>query len=275
MPHQIHDCPECILHLDRIRLIVLLQGLLTSLSSMNPKKTLSELLSSLRWIAPFFCFLAGYFILNLFFTSSQTTTPHVVGLALPEALKVLAKENLNVRLIATKEDPQIPEDTIVSQNPSPGSTIRPQQTVFVVVSGKPPVLTTPRYIGQSASVLLKQLREEGVAHQHFFVPSNHPQGTCIAQTPREGELIDTHPLVLYFSQNPSSETVIVPSFEKRSVEEVSTFLAAHNCTFSVFHECPVSAHHDCSRCFVTEQKPRAGTSISRTNPPTMQLKVNG
>ncbi len=241
---------------------------------MNPKKTLSELLSSLRWVAPFFCFLVGYFILNLFFTSSQTTTPHVVGLALPEALKVLAKENLNARLIATKEDPQTAEGTVVSQNPSPGSTIRPQQTVFVVVSGKPPVLATPRYIGQAAPVLLKQLQEEGITHQHFFVPSNHPQGTCIAQTPSEGELTNTGPLVLYFSQNPSPEAVIVPSFEKRSVEEVSTFLTANGFTFSIFHEYSVPAHHDCAHCFVTEQKPRAGTSISRTNPPTIQLKVN-
>ena len=241
---------------------------------MNQKKIFSALLSSLLWGAPFFCFLAGYFTLNLFLKSSQTTTPYIMGLTLPEALKILAKENLNTRLIATKEDPQTTEGTIISQNPSPGSAIRAQQTVFIVISGKPPTPKTPRYIGKSLLTVLKQLQEEGITYQHFFVPSNHPEGTCIAQTPHDGELVDTSPLILYFSQSPSSETVIVPSFERMSLKEVSRFLTNKGFSFSVFHEYPIPVHHDCSNCFIIEQKPRAGTSISQVNPPTIQLKVN-
>lgn len=240
---------------------------------MNFKKTFLAAFYSFGWAVPFFCFFAGYFALDLLFASSHVKTPAVVGLSLADALKALAKENLNARLIATKEDPDVTEGTVISQNPTSGSSLRSQQTVFLIISGKPAVRQTARYIGQATSTLLEQLAKEEISYQAFFVPSNHPQGTCIAQLPHENEPADSCPLILYFSQNTSPVKVIVPSFVDKSVPEVTEFLAANGYTYSIFHEHSLPSHHDCSHCLVVEQKPKAGTSISKADAPAIQLKV--
>ena len=236
--------------------------------------SLKSFLSRSLWLVPFIFFLSGYFALDLFLHHSHTTTPHVLGLPLSEALSRISSKNLNVRLLSYKEDEQAKEETVLSQNPSPGSSIRPQQTVFLIVSCKKARPQTPACIGKQYETLTAKLAEQKISHKVQYVPSNHPSGTCIAQIPEAETELPSQPLILYVSQKIDDPLVLLPSFKGRSAQEVVPFLKNNEMPFSLFHAHLMKPDHSCSSCVIIEQKPLAGSLIAMNNPPTIQLKVN-
>jgi len=231
-------------------------------------------LSRFLWLAPFIFFLSGYFALDLFLHHSYTTTPNVIGYSLSEAISLISSQNLNVRVLSHKEDEYSKEETILSQNPSPTSSIRPQQTVFLIVSCKKAQPKTPDCVKKDYEILKSELVERNINHKVYYVQSNHPSGTCIAQTPKPGTELSSEYLILYISKKSNHSLVLLPSFKERSVEEVTNFLKNNKILFFLFHSYPLEANHSCINCIVTEQKPLAGSFIDISNPPTVQLKVN-
>ncbi len=230
-------------------------------------------LSKSLWLMPFIFFLSGYFTLDLFLHKSSITTPNVLGCHLSEAISRLSAKNLNSRLLSYKENDLVHEETILSQNPSPESSIRPQQTVFLVVSCKKKHPQTPSCIGKHIETLQSDLAEYPFDYKIQYVPSNHPKGTCIAQIPdKETEL--SSKLTLYISQKSKTDLVLLPSFKQRSLYEVLSFLKDNALSFSIFHTHEPTSNHTCINCIVIDQKPLAGSFINIKNPPTIQLKVN-
>ena len=226
------------------------------------------------WLAPFACFLLGYFALDLFLHHSYTTTPNVLGYSLSEAVSLISSKNLQVRLLSSKEDEQVKEGTVLSQNPTPASSIRPQQTVFLVVSCKKVRSKTPTCMNKLYEILKSELAEQEINHKVHYVPSNHPSGTCIAQIPEAGTELPSQSLILYVSQKSENPLVLLPSFKEHSLQEVVNFLKKNKIPFSLFHTHLMEPDHTCTSCIVVEQKPLAGSFIDIRTPPTMQLKVN-
>jgi beta-lactam-binding protein with PASTA domain len=226
------------------------------------------------WLVPFIFFLSGYFALDLFLHHSYTSTPNVLGQSLSEAVSIISSENLNVRLLSSKEDEKVKEGTVLSQNPTPASSIRPQQTVFLIVSRKKTQPKTPDCCSKQYETLTSELKEQDIPHKVYYVQSNHPSGTCIAQIPEAGADLSSQLLILYVSQKPETSLVLLPSFEGRSVQEVVTFLKKNNFPFSLFHTRLMEPDHTCTTCSIVEQKPLPGSFIDVRNPPTIRLKVN-
>ena len=241
---------------------------------MIKPSSFKSFLSQSLWIVPFMFFLCGYFALDLFLHRSYTTTPNVLGCSLSEAISTLSAENLNVRLLSFKEDEKVKEGIVLSQNPTPASSIRPQQTVFLIVSCKKMRPKTPACCGKHYETLKSELADQEISHKVHYVPSNHPSGSCIAQIPEAETDLPTQPLVLYVSQKVDTSLVLLPSFKERSVPEVIHFLNDSKIPFSLFHAHFIEADHSCTSCTVIEQKPLAGSFIDIRNPPTVQLKVN-
>ncbi len=236
--------------------------------------SLKSFFSRSLWLAPFIFFLTGYFALDLFLHHSSITTPHVLGRPLSEAIFMISSKNLNVRLLSYKEDEHLKEGTVLSQTPNPASSIRPQQTVFLIASCKKIRPQTPQCIGKNSKTLAAELKEQEIKHKIYYVPSNHPQETCIAQIPEAGADLAPQPLILYVSQKVDNSLVLLPSFKGYSVEEVINFLKNNAIPFSLFHTRLMESDHTCSNCTIVEQKPLAGSFIDIRTPPTVQLKVN-
>jgi hypothetical protein len=241
---------------------------------MIKHSSLKSFFSRSLWIVPFIFFLCGYFTVDLFLHRSYTTTPNILGRSLSEATFTLSAENLNLRLLSFKEDEKVKEGIILSQNPTPASSIRPQQTVFVIVSCKKMRPKTPDCVNKQYETLQSELTEQEINHKVHYLPSNHPSGSCIAQTPEAGTDLPAQPLILYVSQKIDSTLVLLPSFKERSVEEVITFLKENKIPFSLFHQHFIEADHTCTACTIMEQKPLTGSFIDIRNPPTVHLKVN-
>lgn len=229
-------------------------------------------IKDIYWISPFIFFLAGYQFLNVFFYQSTTKTPLLIGKTLPKALIALSENNLNMRLIAQREDPDVPAGIIISQTPRAQSSIRPQQTVFLVTSKKPAQPPVPDLRNKTTTDYEKILQELKLRYRCFPLASNHPENTCLAQIPEPQKELPDGGIILYVSSQDTA-SVLFPSFKGKSVETVQTFLKKYNLNADVYHTHDVHPSHSCQHCKVTEQKPLPGSFVSLKEPFSIQLKI--
>jgi len=87
-------------------------------------------LFSFIWIVPFLAFIAGYQVVRLLTHTQTVYVPSVLGLHLTDAIRRLSADQLNVRILAEKEDPDLDEGMIISQTPEQGTLVKPHQSLF-------------------------------------------------------------------------------------------------------------------------------------------------
>ncbi len=233
---------------------------------------LTEFVKEFYWTVPFLLFLAGYQTFNLFYKTHVIQTPHLVGKTVQESLAVLAQSKMNVRLITQKEDPDLPEGTVLTQIPAPGQKIKPHQTVFIVASKHPETMNTPQLRGKFHDEVVNYLKSEKIRHKTFFIETSRPEGLCLAQIPQAGQPLENDGITLYFATDRNA-SVLFPDLKGVTVQEAQEFLAQYNITPSVFHLRAHSDNHDCSDCVIKEQKPLAGSFVNLKKPFSVQLKT--
>lgn len=233
---------------------------------------ISKYIKDFYWMVPFVCFILGYQSFAYFFYRSVIETPPLIGKTLPEAAVILSQHNLNMRLITEQEDADIPAGTIMSQTPQAHSAIKPQQTIFFVLSKKPTQPCIPHVQGTSLEEYSKILRNLKIRYRTFPVQSDQPEGTCIAQIPSAGKEIPTSGALLYIASK-DADALLFPSYKGQYVTEVKQFLAKYNIPVTVYHTHSNQTHHTCDKCIISEQKPLAGSFVSLKEPFSVQLKV--
>jgi len=192
-----------------------------------------------------------------------------VGKTLPEAVKILSDYNLNARLMAEKEDSDLPDYTIVSQTPRQNAKIKAHQSVFMVLTRQPEKPIAPHLIGETADIIYKKTTPNHIRHKTYPIASHHPTGHCIAQFPRPKEPIEDNLLICYMSTG-NKKPVLWPNFKGKTLEIVREFLEEHALT----PEIQGSAGKG-SEAIVIDQRPLPGSIIdlSKSIKPTIQLYV--
>ena len=92
---------------------------------------------SFLWLTPFASFIFGYLLIALLHPQPIIKTPALIGKTLDQAILILSQANLNLRIVGQKEEAQLPEGTIISQTPAPGSSIKEHQALYVTIAKKP------------------------------------------------------------------------------------------------------------------------------------------
>ncbi len=239
---------------------------------MTYKTLLTKHLKDLSFFLPFLCFIAGYQILHKVFYKPTTRAPLLVGKSVPQALQILSEQNLNMRMMAEKEDADIPAGTILAQTPAPHASARPQQTVFLVVSKKPARPSMPDLRAMQPEEYINILKKTRTRFRCFEIESNSPEGMCLGQIPVAGKEIPAEGVLLYKASTRSAN-FLMPSFKNRPIKEVEDFLKKHNLPVQIHHSATPPSTHVCDNCLVTEQKPLPGSFVSLKNPFTVQLKI--
>lgn len=212
------------------------------------------------WLLPFICFLAGYQIMKWAYQPHFLITPSLVGKTLDEAIHLAADQKLSLQLLADREEPDLPEGTILQQNPPANAAIKPHQPISCIISKKR-ILTAPNCLGKKIDELAGSLAQEGIVFKQFSIDSIRPERTCIAQDPVAGSSLESAQLLLYIAKQPAT-SVIVPRFTLLDVATVKEFLEQSNATFDIVHEIPQPEGHQCSHeCIITDQRPIAGTIV--------------
>jgi beta-lactam-binding protein with PASTA domain len=238
------------------------------------------MIKKLVFLLPFISFLAGYFIIQLLFSADQQATPNIIGKSLQESCELLSEQNLNIRILGRKEDPDLPPHTIVSQTPQPNDKIKPHQSVYVVITAQAATNHTPALVGKSLDSIKEELEKLNLKSTAYLVPSPYPTGTCIAQLPRPGELISKNNITTYCAAE-NKKPIIWPNFKGKSLGAVKELLETVNITPQIIPQRSfiktISPHHSefTDSSMVIDQRPRAGTllHLDANKPITVQLSV--
>ena len=227
-----------------------------------------KIIKTLFWVLPFLSFLVGYQLLDFIYTVHKLPTPNVVGTQLAEAAKITSQNNLNLRIITTKIDPDLPQDTILSQTPDANQNIKPNQAVFVVVSKKPIAKSTPNLLGYNKNQVAEKLKKLSLRAKDYHLPSITPRGYCICQQPSAGQPTNGRKLLTYVSSG-NIPWVLMPNFINLDVDEITSFLK----TFNIKTEITYVINRKKDENIVTDQKPATGSIINFDKLNTVHLYV--
>lgn len=233
------------------------------------------LLKKFLWTLPFICFIGGYFSLTKIYPVKEITTPTIIGKTLQEACSILSQHTLNSRLIALKEDSLLPDGTLISQTPQAGQKIKPNQTVFIVVSIQPQKNSAPQYIHKTLNEIESEIITKNIRAKSYTMPSIAMQNTCIAQWPETGLPLENNKMIIYIA-SPMNKPILIPYLKNKPTLEVVDFLKSNNIQVDLIHTNDnLEENHTCSQCTIIDQRPLAGSIIALDSqkPLRMQLQA--
>jgi serine/threonine-protein kinase len=224
------------------------------------------------WTLPFISFILGYQLLALMTVTATLQNPSIIGLPLTEAIKILSDNNLNPRIMAEKEEPDLPEGTILSQTPAAQQRVKPNQPVFLVVARKPAPLFSPPLLNKTTDEVGLALKRFNVHAKQYYLYAPTPREMCIGQYPSVQEPILGKKMTLYMSAG-KNPLMLFPNLKSALLQDANSCLGNYNFTTKVFHSTPIEPEHSCSSCTVVDQKPLPGSIIDVRKPIYVQLQV--
>ncbi len=230
---------------------------------------------SLLWFIPFICFAFGYIIIGYVLHKTNLETPNVIGKSLQEGVFLLSQHHLGIRLLQEREDPMLPEGTIIDQLPHAKQKIRPNQTVFVILSTKQHQMQMPDLWGKRHKEVMEIAAKKGFDLTQVNLLTNYPMGMCIAHyPPAASELINKRALVYISDGKPM--VFIMPNFRGATINEIEEALRQFNIRAEIFHVEPHlnSPEHVCTSCKIVDQQPTAGAIIDLSGKLHIQFRVS-
>lgn len=215
------------------------------------------------WLLPFISFIVGYSFFSYLYLVDTVHAPSIVGMQIEKAFPLLSESNLNIRLIAVKLDPELPDGTILSQTPAAQTPIKSHQAMYVVVSQKPPKISMPVLVNKSAEAIEQELKSAAIRNKTYLHQSNFASGVCIGQFPASGTPLEEKKVITYLSSG-MNKPVLLPKFKNKSIFQVTDFLDMHAIKYTVYHQGLRENGHQCTDlCLVNDQRPLAYSIINR------------
>jgi|tagenome__1003787_1003787.scaffolds.fasta_scaffold20982243_3 beta-lactam-binding protein with PASTA domain len=133
----------------------------------------------------------------------EAVVPDVRGKTLTDAIETLAGRGL--RASAMDVPSTKPPQTIVAQDPAPGTKVPTKTTVHINVSKGPEQAAVPNVVGQTYDAAAQQLQSQGFAIARTDQASNEQAGVVIAQNPVANSVSSKGAKVtLYVSKGPTA-----------------------------------------------------------------------
>lgn len=230
-------------------------------------------IKSFLWVFPFIFFLTGYWVVRYFAHREVLYAPAVLGHHIHDAIRVLSSYSLNVRILAEKEDAHLPEGLIISQSPQEGQKIKRHQSVYLVITRKPPKVQAPNLYGLTSSKA-EEIAKDGVIKLKLYsLESDNAADTSFAQNVQPGQELADNSLIAYFSTGKTNMRIF-PNLKDKPALEAIEFLKDAGMQVNIFHSNSVEDSHNCSDCIVIDQRPLAGSLIDLKKALTVQLTLS-
>lgn len=229
-------------------------------------------IDSFLWIVPFLFFIAGYTTLSLIRANQHVAAPALIGQSVGNATLTLAQQHLNFRVLAQKQDNDLPDGTILSQVPSSGQLMRSNQSVFCVISKKTTSIAAPNCVGISVAHAQTCCSALTITPHIYYVPSSLPAHTCVAQSPLAQEPINDRSIILYCAA-PSSSLIVLPSFIGVPLSDAISALELNQIKPLVMHTKNHAIIDTKNKYAVVEQKPLAGSILDINSLHSIQFLV--
>jgi len=202
----------------------------------------------------------GILFVNSLFTVKEVEVPDIRNNSEEEAREKLSALSLILEVTERVFNKDIPEGSIISQNPKPNEKNKITNPVKVVVSKGPRKVTVPKLEGESYDKVKLILEGEGLVEGTFDQEySEYPNGFVIRQSIAPGISVDEGTTIDYvISIGP--EKFIMPSYLGADIEDVKTDLIIKDL---ILGNISYESNSDKPADTVLEQSIRPGTEVSR------------
>ena len=137
--------------------------------------------------------------------------PNVVGVSAAQADRILEEAGLVLGDQAEDYSDTVPENSIISQDPAEGESLKPGERVDVTVSLGVEQVEVPEVYGISVAAAQARLSSVGINSDPIEVAGDEAAGTALSTEPGVGALVDPgSTLPLYYSAGPPEPTVASP-----------------------------------------------------------------
>jgi len=226
------------------------------------------------WILPFLSFAVGYYVMQSLLHTPTHITPHLIGKQIHETLDVITQYNLNIRLINQKEEVDLPEGIILNQTPMAGTTIKPNQPLFIVTTKKPLGIKAPCCTQMHIDQLTHMLHTTDINPRIYYLSHAYPEKICFAQSPQPDEFLEKNKLILYVSSG-NNKPIVWPDFTTTTLANAIEFLSHYNIEPHIIND---SLYKSCTydEYNIKDQRPIAGTilTIDKHKPLSVQLRIH-
>lgn len=193
--------------------------------------------------------------------STPVAVPLVRGLTVKEATALLAPLGLKLSIKEVVNDPKVPENQIMSQEPKVDTQVRSGSVIDVIVSGGLGQTTVPNVQGQIATAAQQLLQTSPYNFVVTLVNEASPtieQGRVVRTEPAIGAQSPAGSAITVFVSSGSNK-VAVPQVEGQSESEARSLLSAAGLTPDVkYQDVPTN---DANNGKVISQGTDAGTLV--------------
>lgn len=206
--------------------------------------------------------LAIYWLFTIILGGGEIKTPNLVGKTMIEAAKELHESNLSIKWVRDQPSETIPEGCIISQDQTPGRSIKKGSSISVILSGGIALVQLPdlRNIPQNRAML--QLKKAGldVGNRTLLPAPNLPIGTVLETDPPAGTGVPQNTLVnllVATGQTPINQAM--PNLVGMKLDQARDLLTQAG-LFAT--EIKVSASAGTMPGRIAEQKPASGSPVT-------------
>ena len=223
------------------------------------------------WLYPFIAFFGTYISLHIIFASHAFPAPHIVGKDLIQATKILSQYKLHPRILQTKEDPDLPEATVLNQIPSPGRAVKENQTVYIVISEQQEKKMAPHCLRTYRTDISRKLKKQGLKPKYYQLPYPYPRDMCFAQWPEPGEPLESTSIVIYLAKE-TPHLMIWPDLKGKQANDAQALLQEHDIAVELKN---AHARTSPDHAIIVDQRPIAGSVVDLATDQTIiaQLKI--
>jgi beta-lactam-binding protein with PASTA domain len=216
-------------------------------------------------------FLSALVSYQITLKGEMVTLPDLTHTTLDEAREILANKKLSVIKSGIELHESIEKDRIIQQDPLPGSKIKINNVVKVVLSAGKEKVIVPRFIGRTLQSINPSLLEAGlmkgkISHVHTSV---YAAGKIIAQYPSENEEVARGSQISFLvSQGEREKKFLMPDLiGKRSSVVIKKLKQME---FNIGH-IRYSYYPGLDSGIIINQYPEPGSRIQKRNLITMEV----
>jgi serine/threonine-protein kinase len=202
----------------------------------------------------------GILFVNSLFTVKEVEVPDLVSMTENEAREALGASGLILEVTERVFNKDIPEGSIISQNPKPNEKNKITNPVKVIVSKGPRKVVVPNLVGESYDKVKLILEREGLQEGKFEQEySDYPNGYVIRQSITAGVSVDEGTTIDYvISIGP--EKFVMPNYIGAGIEDVKTDLTVKDL---ILGNITPGSNSEYPADTVLEQSIKPGTEVSR------------
>lgn len=155
--------------------------------------------------------------------------PNVKGHSLTTARSQLGKEGLKIQIIGRAPSSVLPKNYIYNEIPQPGTPVKAGQTIQLVLSSGPTIVSVPNVKGQDVFQAKQSLKTVGFKVKDIVTKSHMPKGQVVRQSPVAGASKPQGSIVkLWVSKGPAVHSQTMPNLGGLSVSQAASELIGLN-----------------------------------------------